>query len=198
MEYVKCVVVGDGAVGKTSLLLSYTTNTFNEDYVPTVFDNYSALVQVDKKVCSLGLWDTAGQEDYSRLRPLSYPQTDCFLILFSVVSPSSFKNVTETWLQEIRHYCPNVPIVLAATKTDLRDDPIAISRLSERNMTPISSEQGKSLAKEIGAKYYLEVSAKTQHGVRDLFNDVVRSSRNYNNLSLKPKKKSSKARCSIM
>ena len=61
---------------------------------------------------SLGLWDTAGQEDYDRLRPLSYPQTDVFLICFSVVSPSSFENVTSKWCPEIKHHCPDAPILL--------------------------------------------------------------------------------------
>ena len=155
MQAIKCVVVGDGAVGKTCLLISYTTNSFPGEYVPTVFDNFSANVMVDGKPVNLGLWDTAGQEDYDRLRPLSYPQTDVFLVCFSIVSPTSYENANVKWYPEISHHCPKTPVILVGTKHDLRDDKEVVAKLKEKKMSPVSFAQGVAMSKEINAIKYL-------------------------------------------
>jgi len=172
---IKCVVVGDGTVGKTCMLISYTTDSFPGEYVPTVFDNYSAPMVCDGVPVSLGLWDTAGQEDYDRLRPLSYPQTDVFLICFSVVSPSSLENVTSKWCPEIKHHCADAPILLIGTKIDLREDKETLQILAENGQAPIKREQGQKLANKIRAVKYLECSALTQRGLKQVFDEAVRA-----------------------
>ena len=129
---------------------------------------------VDGKPINLGLWDTAGQEDYDRLRPLSYPQTDVFLICFSIISPSSFENVSAKWYPEVSHHCPNTPLLLVGTKLDLREDSETINRLNEKNLSPISYEQGMSKQKEINGVKYMECSALTQKGLKQVFDEAIR------------------------
>ncbi|XP_030070818.1 rho-related GTP-binding protein RhoJ [Microcaecilia unicolor] len=172
-KMLKCVVVGDGAVGKTCLLMSYANDAFPEEYIPTVFDHYAVTVTVGGKQHLLGLYDTAGQEDYNQLRPLSYPNTDVFLICFSVVNPASYHNVREEWVSELKTCMPHVPYVLIGTQIDLRDDPKTLARLLHMKEKPILYEQGKKLAKEIGAQCYLECSALTQKGLKTVFDEAI-------------------------
>ena len=164
---VKLVIVGDGAVGKTTLLIRYTTNCMPEEYIPTIFDNFSSRLLIDNHAVNLILWDTAGQEDYDRLRPMAYPQTDIFLICFSIDSISSFRNVNLKWVPEIRHYCPNAPIILVGTKTDLRDTNLRTNQ--------VESKDALEVAKHLNLQNYLECSSLTGDGVQTLFNTAART-----------------------
>lgn len=128
---------------------------------------------VDGKPINLGLWDTAGQEDYDRLRPLSYPQTDVFLVCFSVVSNTSLENVSAKWIPEIQHHCPNVPILLVGTKSDLRNGEQYFN--GNQNRPIVTAERATQVAKETGCYAYLECSALTSNGVKNVFDSAIRA-----------------------
>jgi len=191
MQTIKCVVVGDGAVGKTCLLISYTTNKFPSEYVPTVFDNYAVTVMIGGEPYTLGLFDTAGQEDYDRLRPLSYPQTDVFLVCFSVVNPSSYENVKEKWVPEILHHCQKTPFLLVGTQVDLREDTNTLDKLAKNKLKPITPEQGEKLSKELKAVKYVECSALTQKGLKNVFDEAIVA-------ALTPPEVKGKKRCRVL
>jgi cell division control protein 42 len=160
-----------------------------------VFDNYAVTVMIGEDPYTLGLFDTAGvyqcahfsrlweanscpffwllgQEDYDRLRPLSYPQTDVFLVCFSVTSPASFENVKEKWFPEVHHHCPGVPCLIVGTQIDLRDDSQVIEKLARQKQRPVTSDLGERLARELGAVKYVECSALTQKGLKNVFDEV--------------------------
>ena len=130
---------------------------------------------VDGKPINLGLWDTAGQEDYDKLRPLSYPQTDVFLVCFSLISPTSFENVKSKWIPEIKLHMPTTKTILVGTKVDLRDDEATVQKLAEKKTAPVTEEKGKQMAQEIGAVRYLECSALTQKGLKEVFDAAIRA-----------------------
>ena len=224
---VKTVVVGDGAVGKTCMLVSYSEDRFPEEYVPTVFDNCTppptlrrltvfpaslplalplsrtrarqrprhvmnavwltfaprprpaadnCLLDIDGNPVSLELWDTAGQEDYDRVRPLSYPNTDVFLVCFSVNSRSSFNNVRDKWLVELHAQLmidfTKTKVLLIGTKSDLRDDTGASGSTEAADL--VGADEAEFLAEQIGADRYLECSARTRVGLKAVFDAALK------------------------
>ncbi|CDH60361.1 rho gtpase rho1 [Lichtheimia corymbifera JMRC:FSU:9682] len=169
-------------------------NSLSLLYVPTVFENYVADVEVDGKNVELALWDTAGQEDYDRLRPLSYPDSHVILICFAVDSPDSLDNVQEKWISEVLHFCQGLPILLVACKKDLRNDPHTIEELRKTSQRPVTYEEGMAVSQKIGAYKYLECSAKDGDGVREVFEHATRAAL----MTHKPNRKGGKGKCSIL
>jgi len=169
---IKLVVVGDGAVGKTSLLISYATDQFPTDYVPTVFENYTAQMKLNDDTILLHLWDTAGQEDYDRLRPLSYPGADLILLCYSSVHKPSLESIRKKWSPEVRHHIPTVPHFLIGTKLDLKEE-------LQKNPSPdfelVSTEEGEAMRQEVNALKFFEISAKTRKNLDHLFQEAVQT-----------------------
>ncbi|CAF3502037.1 hypothetical protein SNK03_000386 [Fusarium graminearum] len=170
----KIVVVGDGGCGKTCLLISYSQGYFPEKYVPTVFENYITypIHSATGKTVELALWDTAGQEEYDRLRPLSYPETDLIFVCFAIDCPNSLDNVLDKWYPEVLHFCPYTPLVLVGLKSDLRHKKACIDMLKTQGLTPVTTEQGMGLAKKMNAQY-MECSSKEMRGVDEIFEQAI-------------------------
>ena len=137
-------------------------------------DNYSTDVMLEDKVFNVGLWDTGGGEDYWRLRPLSYPQTNVFLLCFSVVNLGSFEHITSAWIPELTHHCPGVPIMLAGLKSDLRNDPETLQHLSESRSRMVEVDEAEGLVFQGLVDSYMECSSLNDTGVQELFEEVIR------------------------
>ena len=195
MEGVKCITVGDGAVGKTCMLISYTTGEFPTEYVPTVFDQHEEMVVFDGRPISLGLWDIRGREFDYLFRPLSYPNTDVFLVCYSTISPTSLENVGNYWLPELREHCPNTPFVLVGTKSDLRKDLCALEKLKAKGASLVDFSRAVDKGQELGASRVIECSAKTQDGLKDVFNEAIKVALA---ARVKPARKKKKGGCMLL
>ncbi|KAG6039354.1 hypothetical protein E4U41_002856 [Claviceps citrina] len=202
----KLVLLGDGACGKTSLLNVFTRGYFPTVYEPTVFENYVHDIFVDNVHIELSLWDTAGQEEFDRLRSLSYDDTDLIMLCYSVDSKDSLENVESKWVGEIADNCPGVKLVLVALKCDLREkagddedgdgdgygDDHATAAPSERPSPPlIQYDKGLEVAKRIGASRYLECSAMKNRGVNEAFTEAAR-------VALSVKKDREENKCTVL
>ncbi|KAF2089984.1 rho3 protein-like protein [Saccharata proteae CBS 121410] len=170
----KLVLLGDGACGKTSLLNVFTRGYFPTVYEPTVFENYVHDIFIDNVHVELSLWDTAGQEEFDRLRSLSYDDTHAIMLCFSVDSPDSLENVETKWVGEIAENCPGVKLVLVALKCDLREGNDDEEGQQHGEKPLINYDHGLQVAEKIRALRYLECSAMKNRGVNEAFTEAAR------------------------
>ena len=164
----KLITIGDGACGKTSILSVYKNNEFPRAHIPTVLDNFSLFEHCSNgERIEISIWDTAGQEDYERIRELTYPGTDVVLLIYSIDLPSSLENVELLWARELKRKIPETPIILVGNKTDLREN----ERYNGRRL--VRREEGEEMARKIGAKCFLECSALANAGLDEIFDSVM-------------------------
>jgi len=198
-ELVKCVVVGDTAVGKTRLICARACNKkvslsqLLNTHVPTVWaiDQYRIYKEVlersweivDGVNVSLRLWDTFG--DHEKDRRFAYGRSDVVLLCFSIGNPKSLRNCKAMWLPEIRRFCPNTPVLLVGCKNDLRfmyRDETYLSYFKDKNpfMRPtkecdlVMPDQARAIASDLGLSYY-ETSVLTYYGVNAVFENAIRA-----------------------
>ena len=158
----KIIVVGDGAVGKTSLIKQWTEGTFRTDYIMTIGSNFAVKsLSIEEKPIKLQIWDLAGQPHFRDVRVLFYKGAMGAMYVFDVSRVDSFENV-ESWFGELRNVCGDIPGVLLANKVDLND---------QRKVT---GDMGGALAERLGGVPYFETSAKTGDKVNEAFDRIAR------------------------
>ncbi|CAM4660162.1 unnamed protein product [Lepidochelys olivacea] len=192
-----------------------------QKYAPSVFEKYTTSITVGNKEVILNLYDTAGtpltglnqmlmkdcenfkgrkitrgrQEDYDRLRPLSYQNTNMVLICYDVMNPTSYDNVLIKWYPEISHFCRGVPLILIGCKTDLRKDKEHLRKLMSSEQEPITYTQGEATCQQMKAQAYLECSAKCRENIEDVFKEATNIALN---AMKKAKRRKKRKRCSIL
>ncbi|KAK3522113.1 hypothetical protein QTP70_025258 [Hemibagrus guttatus] len=195
-QQVKIVIVGDGGCGKTSLLMVYAKGDFPETYAPSVFEKYMTTVKHGGKEIQLNLYDTAGQDDYDRLRPLSYQDANLILVCYDVTNPTSYNNVLIKWYPEVNHFCRDVPLILIGCKTDLRKDKEKMRKLRALDLEPITYIQGEDTQRQMNATLYLECSAKHRENVEDVFKEATKVALDHCRKSRQARRK--RRKCHIM
>jgi len=165
----KVIAVGDGAVGKTSITLRFSTGTFRDSYIMTIGVDFAVkTIEVPtkegKKKVKLQIWDTGGQERFSYVRPLYYKGAMGGVIVYDVTQPESFDNIPK-WFNEVKNNRGSIPLLLVGNKVDLPD-------------RKISAEQGTSMAKKHGVRYF-EASAKTGESIERLFVELSKEMVDY-------------------
>lgn len=158
----KVVLLGEGRVGKTSILLRYIKGEYDDRQVSTLQASYlDKRLMVDNAKVQLSLWDTAGQERFHALGPIYYRDADGALLVYDITDDESFRKV-RTWVKELRRIVgDDIDICIAGNKVDL-----------QRNRK-VSEEDAKKYAESVGATHF-NTSAKLNRGLEDVFVDLTK------------------------
>jgi small GTP-binding protein len=158
----KITVIGDGAVGKTSLIKKYTQGSFQKDYIKTLGAQFSKYdEEIDGDNCKLFFWDIAGQREFDFMRPTFYKGSKAAIIVFSHTDEESFNHITD-WHEDIKKYTGDLPIVLFGNKIDLIDE------------EDLDADDVVSIVNERNFLGYYKTSAKTGSGVYKAFQAIIK------------------------
>jgi small GTP-binding protein len=161
----KTIVIGDGSVGKTAITVRFATDKFQKNYKMTIGVDFTIKqMLVNKKRVKCQIWDTGGQERFTKIRPLYYRGALGGVIVYDVTVKQSFENL-DKWFNEIQKNCDDIPIILVGNKIDLENRVI-----SEKEGKTYAKKKSKELSREIP---YLESSAKTGESIKQIFNQLV-------------------------
>lgn len=167
---VKLVLLGEAAVGKSSLVLRFVSNDFQENKEPTIGAAFlTQKCQVGDRTIKYEIWDTAGQERFAALAPMYYRNAQAALVVYDITKPASLIKARH-WVRELHEQAPpNITIALVGNKFDLAaDDEADDAAGASSNLRQVLIEEGRAFADEEGLIFY-ETSAKTSHNVNELF-----------------------------
>ncbi|NXH42474.1 DIRA2 protein, partial [Dicaeum eximium] len=158
----RVVVFGAGGVGKSSLVLRFVKGTFRESYIPTIEDTYRQVISCDKSICTLQITDTTGSHQFPAMQRLSISKGHAFILVYSITSRQSLEELKPIYEQicQIKGDIESIPIMLVGNKND------------ENQNREIESSEGEAMAKKWKCAF-METSAKTNHNVKELFQELL-------------------------
>ncbi|CAH1114995.1 unnamed protein product [Psylliodes chrysocephalus] len=188
----RVVVFGAGGVGKSSLVLRFVKGTFRESYIPTIEDTYRQVISCNKNICTLQITDTTGSHQFPAMQRLSISKGHAFILVFSVCSRQSLEELRPIFdvIRELKGPdLSQIPIMLTGNKCD-----------ESAELREVSTSEGQAQAAEWGVSF-METSAKTNHNVKQLFQELLNLEKS-RNVSLqvggKANSRVAKDKCEVM